>query len=741
MRGASPRLTLRFCFIPHSLRPNTCTDVSSTERSLSMPSLDSLPAELLLRIVAFLPVQTLRSLRLASRGWDAFCREHESTIYHHAALLHNFVDSINTVLSDAKSAHQRLKFLQDAPNWYHYCRMYFELQRNWLGVRDARTKFYGRHPYDVHRLKVDEEQGILITTHEFGGLTVFDLDTTEVLWRLDASYVRRHAHCEYENGFLIFDRLGAAKEVWRLASLWPATESTSTLPRVTRPTDSQLQASAAAAHAYAPVPGLDSPPNEVPKGHFRPWALIETAEFGRAYRFVYPCLLVCGLRRAFVWNVVTTRLEREFDNVQGNAGEGDINYVELSADHVFVCSTSALRIFDRSNGNMLLEIPSYQFVYSDVRIAVQFDPAVARQKVAGPGEAVRLPCEPTVSMALYTASYAEFSSVHVANDGKDLAAHLSDSRVFVIRDFMRVVRGEIPLQTAALESGKTIPRLGGTDEHFSIYLASAHGRLGLVTTSGVYAATLDPLKHGLIDEDLVLTGRRRVHGIPQSAIDAGISFPYMTFVSLPFYHDRRQLAKVTCMQMTETKLFFVWDAMYKPDNIDFFRRLGMIGGNTPSGDEHEREDDEGLLAGANITVDAATQVDAGWDVEDGVAEETNQVVVASGSGSQVEDILTETPGAGPLAVTLNAADEDEGVEYMDAEEGEEVQEEQGGHWQEDSDDNSAGSHGGVDSDSESEDDWPNVPHGGYRAHNRIARDHRFASIGPIVFCIDFSPTG
>ena len=59
---------------------------------------------------------------------------------------------------------------------------------------------------------------------------------------------------------------------------------------------------------------------------------------------------------------------------------------------------------------MVLEIKSYQLVYSDVRLAVQLDPAVARQKVAGACEAVCLPAEPTISTALYTASYAEFSA-------------------------------------------------------------------------------------------------------------------------------------------------------------------------------------------------------------------------------------------------------------------------------------------------------------------------------------------
>ena len=119
--------------------------------------------------------------------------------------------------------------------------------------------------------------------------------------------MRECAHCEYGNGFLIFDRLGAAKEVWRLATLWPASESTTSLPRVFRPTDSQLEASAAAARAYAPCSTDDTPP----KGHFRPWALIETAEFGRAYRFVYPTLLVSGLRKAYLWDVVSATLERE----------------------------------------------------------------------------------------------------------------------------------------------------------------------------------------------------------------------------------------------------------------------------------------------------------------------------------------------------------------------------------------------------------------------------------------------
>lgn len=86
----------------------------------TMPALETLPAELVLRIVAYLPLQALRNLRLVSRSWHDFFAEHESTIYHHAALLHNFIDSIHTLLPEAKAAHP-LKFLQDVPDWREYC--------------------------------------------------------------------------------------------------------------------------------------------------------------------------------------------------------------------------------------------------------------------------------------------------------------------------------------------------------------------------------------------------------------------------------------------------------------------------------------------------------------------------------------------------------------------------------------------------------------------------------------------
>ncbi|KAI0759997.1 hypothetical protein BD413DRAFT_487088 [Trametes elegans] len=578
-----------------------------------MTTLNTLPTELVLRILAYLPLQSLRNVRLLSRRWNEFVNVNESTVYHHAALLHNFVDSLETLLSEAKEA-RCLKFLQDVPDWYQYCRKYFQLQKNWTGAGSGTPKFYGGHPYDVHRIKVDEKHGLVITTHEFGGLTVFDMETTKVLWRLGTGYVRRYAHCEYENGFLIFDRVGTSKEVWRLETLYSEAEE----PLASRPNSTQMAAWRETSQQWSA---------SAPRGHFRPWALIDTPEFGRAYRFVYPDLLVSALRKAYAWDVRTGELVLELENVQGDYPVGDINYVELSATHVFICSSSALRIFSRENKAMVLEIPSYQLSYADVRLAVQLDPAIARRAQATPGEAMSLPAVPTQTTSLYTASYAEFSAVHVSRTGTDIITQLSDSRLVVIRDFMRVARGEVPLKQAALEIGKILPPRQGPDEHFSIYLAFEHGRAGVVTTSGVYVMTLDPTEHGVLDP--ARAARENAHRIPRGAVDAGVSFPHIVIAALPFYHDRRQLARVTCVQMTETKLFFVWDAMYKPDSIDFFTSMGVIGpeegaapGPAPAGAVQAGDvqwpagaaDGGGVVAGAGDAPDGE-DADEGWEAQ------------------------------------------------------------------------------------------------------------------------------
>lgn len=88
-----------------------------------------------------------------------------------------------------------------------------DLARVFLGQRrytmEANWAHLGYHPLqmiadehpDVCRIKVDEERGFVVTTHDTGGLVVRDMDTGEVLWSLPQVSI-----ADTENLFCLSDR-------------------------------------------------------------------------------------------------------------------------------------------------------------------------------------------------------------------------------------------------------------------------------------------------------------------------------------------------------------------------------------------------------------------------------------------------------------------------------------------------------------------------------------------------------
>ena len=69
-------------------------------------------------------------------------------------------------------------------SWYHQGRARYELEANWLGKGTIHWGTFSEDRDTVHRIKIDEEIRIIITTHEDGGLVVRDMDTDEILWAL-----------------------------------------------------------------------------------------------------------------------------------------------------------------------------------------------------------------------------------------------------------------------------------------------------------------------------------------------------------------------------------------------------------------------------------------------------------------------------------------------------------------------------------------------------------------------------
>jgi hypothetical protein len=157
-------------------------------------------------------------------------------------------------------------------------------------------------------------------------------------------YVRSYAHCEYENGYIVFDRFDGEKEVWRLASNFVDGE-----PEVApyAPPDVDQK------RTYEFVATIPTHLRYARHGHFRPWAKLSFPTRTRAYRLAYPTLLCAGLGQAFLHDVRTGALVQTID-----IGPKDICYVDVDERHVFVCEPAALHVFSRADGGAeVLKIP------------------------------------------------------------------------------------------------------------------------------------------------------------------------------------------------------------------------------------------------------------------------------------------------------------------------------------------------------------------------------------------------
>jgi len=157
------------------------------------------------------------------------------------------------------------------------------------------------------------------------------------------SYVRGYAHCEYDSGYLVFDRTSGEQEVWRLASDISAEDEVAVH---SPPDDGQMRASARAAavyHQYAP------------RGQFRPWALLGIFKSTFAYRLAYPTLICSTLEQAFLYDVRTGVLVQTINislQLQG------LVYVDVNERHAFICERTEVHVFSRESGTEVLRVPA-----------------------------------------------------------------------------------------------------------------------------------------------------------------------------------------------------------------------------------------------------------------------------------------------------------------------------------------------------------------------------------------------
>ena len=173
------------------------------------------PAEIVLRILDFAPISSVAALTRLTRIWHEFIDEtHQDAIYSLSSKTSRpagFRDL--SFLSESKSfAH----YFENTSSWKDLCRRQTMLARNWnLKEPISRETVFQVGTSPVWRFRADFKRRIFLSTSEHGGLSVTDMDTGNLLWKLSDADVLPYAHLEYQDGTAVFDRPGNAVEVWK----------------------------------------------------------------------------------------------------------------------------------------------------------------------------------------------------------------------------------------------------------------------------------------------------------------------------------------------------------------------------------------------------------------------------------------------------------------------------------------------------------------------------------------------
>ncbi|KAJ7064637.1 hypothetical protein C8F01DRAFT_1366925 [Mycena amicta] len=437
-----------------------------------------LPPELTISVLSHLPISSFATLCKTSRAWNAFIQTNQSTIYQNAAIRH-FSIPPSTTFDDSKGALSR-RAVAGAYDWKSFCRRQLRIEQSWLGKAPSSVTFHAATGRNVHRIKVDERRGFIITTasERDPGLRVVDMESGELVWSLPEGYVCSYAHCEYDEGYLIFNRGGTSseKEVWRLVD--DCVDGNESHATYAPPDEAQLRAAEL----------QNSNPSYTRK--FIPWALLKppSSSVHRAFRFAFPTLIAASDSALSFWDVTSGDLLQTFAY---SSDLGDLNYVEVSRQSAedggmaFVCGSLALRGFSPASGQCLLDIPSSQYSYANNSYTLEADGQAGwiNSAVLKPQKIVHqyIPTSVVGNRRLLD----KFIAVNVSECGAHLVALLATSRLLIIPFFQRVIDGHMTVREIALDVQL------GSHCGASKYLAFENGRIGVATATGIYILTLD----------------------------------------------------------------------------------------------------------------------------------------------------------------------------------------------------------------------------------------------------------
>lgn len=285
------------------------TDVPDTTDPLVL-----LPSEIVLRIIEYAELSSVASLTQLTRTWHAFIDEtHQDAIYSSPSKAERPLDTKSFDFLNESLDYN--KYYNNIQSWKDLCKRQTLLSRGWKRERPVTreaTIQIGNDP--IWRFRPDFKRRIFLSTSQMGGLNVTDMDSGNLLWRLDADTVRPFAHLEYNDGTAVWDREGDAVEVWK----------------------------------------TDIDGTNLAKGEFKRVAVLEHDRQTRGFQLTDDILcVVSSEKKGYVYSLTgETRLLREIDIPQGAVGHLDqgTDVVVYSLGH------NGYHFYDKATGESLGEL-------------------------------------------------------------------------------------------------------------------------------------------------------------------------------------------------------------------------------------------------------------------------------------------------------------------------------------------------------------------------------------------------
>ncbi|KAG9077730.1 hypothetical protein FS749_010346, partial [Ceratobasidium sp. UAMH 11750] len=247
---------------------------------------EDLPPECLLRVIEFLSLQDVTALLLTSSSWHSIITENESAIYRQFAEAHNPLAPRLGSLEFARKGWVS-PGARGLKSWKEYCRLQVQTKQRWFGKSRAHMSMdilQGQRS-QVHRIKIDTEKLLLVTTEEAApdaSLAVHCLESQGRPMLFQLKQVSNLAHVEMSNGFVVFTCEESTKlEVWR----WAQDQATDPAPAQPEPHQTNMYRNAMGAAGFQ----LGSGPH---RGELVPMGILRQPADARATRLVYPTLCV-----------------------------------------------------------------------------------------------------------------------------------------------------------------------------------------------------------------------------------------------------------------------------------------------------------------------------------------------------------------------------------------------------------------------------------------------------------------